>query len=153
MVGKEIIMAIDPDIDKSGIAIYRKGYGLKVCKWAMPELVEYLRANKQNVYAIVECGYLNKIPNFHGGNFRVSQKIAANVGQNWQVAHTIVEFCKFYHVEYKEQKPLRKYWQGKDGKITEPELNALIARKLGYHVSGTNQDERDAILLLFHNIC
>lgn len=153
MIGKENIVAIDPDIDKSGIALYNRHSGIMLTKWAMPELVEFLRTNRDTVYAIVECGYLNKIPNFHGGNFRVSQKIAANVGQNWQVAHTIVEFCKYYHIEYKEQKPLRKYWQGKDGKITEPELNALIARKLCYQVSGTNQDERDAILLLFHNIC
>ena len=145
-------MAIDPDIDKSGIAIYRKDYGMTVTKWAMPELVEFLRTHRESVYAIVECGYLNKIPNFHGGNFKVSQKIAANVGQNWQVAHTIVDFCKFYHVDFKEAKPLVKIWQGAGGKITEPELNRQLMSRGLDKVSKTNQDERDAILLLFTNI-
>ncbi len=152
MIGKENIVAIDPDIDKSGIALYNRHSGIMLTKWAMPELVEFLRTNRDTVYAIVECGYLNKIPNFHGGNFRVSQKIAANVGQNWQVAHTIVDFCKFYHVEYKEQKPLRKCWQGKDKKITEKELNAILKSKGISPLSNTNQDERDAMLLLITNI-
>ena len=151
MIGKEYIMAIDPDVDYSGVAIYHKGEGITLTKWQQPRITEFIKANHDNVCVIVEAGYLNKIPNFHGGNFKVSQKIASSVGRNWQVAYSIIDYCKYYHAEYKEQKPLQKVWR--NGKISEEELNKFILAPRGIrNISNTNQDERDAILLLFSNI-
>lgn len=151
MLGKEYVMAIDPDVDDSGVAIYHKGDGISFTKWPQPRITEFIRSNASSLYVIVEAGYLNKTPNFHGGNFKVSQNIAAKVGRNWQVAYSIIEYCKYYHAEYKEQKPLAKIWRG--GKISEEELNRCILKPRGISpIKRTNQDERDAILLLFNNI-
>ena len=60
-------------------------------------------------------------------------------GRNHETGRKIVEMCKHYQFTTEEVKPLRKFWHGKDKKITAEEFNRLT----GY--SGrSSQDMRDA---------
>ena len=55
------------------------------------------------------------------------------------------DMCEHYGIEVMAHAPLRKCWQGKDGKITHEELAYFTG------ITGrTNQDERDAGLLAWN---
>lgn len=146
MVTKEII-AIDPDIDLSGVAIYKPNVGLSYSKQPFPQLIEYLKGGSDKM-VVIEGGWLNHKVNFHGGNYNVAQRIAHNVGENHAIGKTLVKCCEFYKIPHVVIKPLTKYWSGKDKKITNDELNRIL-RHHGYApLKRSNQDERDALLIL-----
>lgn len=163
MITRPVIVAIDPDVDASGIAIFDKiGKSIGFAKWPLPKLVEYMRGNADKLHLIVEGGWLNKKSTFHfAPNERVACKIASKTGRNEQVGKTIVAFADFYKVSYKIVKPLKRNvdlfkriyeTSPKTGKITHNGINKLLMSFNLVPLKRTNQDERDAILLLFQNI-
>jgi hypothetical protein len=97
---------------------------------------------KEPFVVVVEAGWLNTISNYHTAAGRRGQRIAKNVGANHQVGKIIVQMCKSYGIEVVEQRPLKKMWHGKDGKITREELAAFTGLK-----EQNNQEERDAALI------
>jgi hypothetical protein len=146
------IIAIDPDVDKSGVAFLetttRK---LEVSNLIFPQLMDYLQFVKKesvrlekSVMVVVEAGWKNK-SHWHtkeGFNSRLTAQIGNATGRNHEVGRKIVEMAKHYGFEVHEQIPLRKSWKGKDGKITHEELAAFTG------ITGkTNQDARDAALI------
>ncbi len=55
---------------------------------------------------------------------------------------------RYYGIKVIEQSPLRKCWQGKDGKITHEELKRLCDMSgIEFNRPRSNQEERDAALL------
>lgn len=146
------ILAVDPDVDCSGIAKFDTDTkAISTNKLRMPQLVDYLRLNARNIKkVIVEGGWLNEKVNFHGGNYAVAQKIANAVGRNAQVGRLIIEFAEYYHIATSTIKPLAKIWR--NGKISQEELNNQL-RLRGYTpLKRTNQDQRDAIIILLFGI-
>jgi hypothetical protein len=150
IVTPDIIIAIDPDIHKSGVAYLEiQTRKLEVSNLSYLQLTDYLQFAKETsetinkrVLIAVEAGWLNKISNYHTAANRRGQRIAKNVGANHQIGKMIVELCKSKGFETIEQKPLKKFWKGKDGKITHSELAAFTG------IFGkTNQDGRDAALI------
>ncbi|GHT02085.1 hypothetical protein AGMMS49525_04910 [Bacteroidia bacterium] len=149
----DTIIAIDPDVEKSGVAeLIPQHRLLEVTNLTFPQLLDYLQARKKmsdtahtSLVVVVEAGWLNK-SNWHTSqNKATSAKVGNNTGRNHEVGRKIVEMCKHYGLEVVEQHPLRKCWKGKDGKITHDELayfTGLIDR--------TNQDARDAALLAWN---
>lgn len=146
------IIAIDPDVEKSGVAFLEvKTRKLELSALSFPLLMDYLQFAKktasesgQTFAVIVEAGYLNK-PNFHlppNSTPRMAAQIGCRVGRNQETAAKIIESCRHWNIEVKEAKPLPKCWAGKDRKITHDELAAFT----GIMVR-TNQDQRDAALL------
>lgn len=83
----------------------------------------------------------------------MTARIAKNTGANQQVGKLIIEMAEHYGLPTMLQKPLRKRWTGKDGKITQPELEALMkCYRIAYPEKlRTNQDCRDAILIAIHH--
>lgn len=155
----DIIIAIDPDIDGSGVAILNPSERmLRIEQFTLPVLVDYLRAVKP-MYAkdgisfvvVVEASWLIRT-NWHL-DYNDSQKKAAakgqRVGRNHEIGRQIVEFCKHLDVPFEEKYPLVKCWGGKDGKITHEELQMLLDGMGVKNLSGkaTNQEKRDAALL------
>lgn len=154
MVKDNVIVAIDPDVDKSGVAILwvdtkKMGVGL----YSLPELVFFLQEFKKenrDYIVVVEASYLSQT-NWHL-SWDDSQKRAAakgrQVGRNHEIGRQIVEFCKYLEIPYQEQYPLRKCWGGKDGKITTKEIR-MLTEGMGVDLpsSSLNQEERDAALL------
>lgn len=146
----KIIIGIDPDIKKSGMATFYKRE-LLVETLPFPELIEklYLLATlPDDVLVVVEAGWLNEKSNFRNTKGRASDKISKNVGRNNQTGIHICEMAKHYGLEVIEQKPFNKGWKGPDGKITHEELNKILIKKGIPAFKHTNQDMRDSILLV-----
>ncbi|MCL2651968.1 MAG: hypothetical protein FWD60_13235 [Candidatus Azobacteroides sp.] len=152
MMKHDTIIAIDPDVEKSGVAelsiLHRL---LEVTNLSFPQLLDYLQARKEmsktahtSLVVVVEAGWLNR-SNWHLKNSdtkRIASAKGNSTGRNHETGRKIVEMCKHYGIEVVEQAPLRKCWRGKDGKITHEELASFTG------LSGsTNQDSRDAALL------
>lgn len=158
MTRKEVIIAIDPDIDKSGLAVLLpREKQLSVYDFTLPEMVEFFREIK-SIYEkegityviIVEASYLIQA-NWHLEWNDSKRKAAAKgkqVGRNHEIGRQIVEFCKYLDLPYEEKKPLSKCWAGKDGKITAEELEMLLdGTGIKPLTTRTNQEKRDAALL------
>ena len=146
---KRIIVGIDGDVDKSGIATYYNGE-LLIETLPFPELIEklYLLATlPDDVLVVVEAGWLNEKSNFHGKQGKRAERITKNVGSNHQTGRHICEMARHYGLEVKEQKPFNKGWKGANGKITHDELNYILQHNGLPEVKRTNQDARDAALI------
>ncbi|MCL1932354.1 MAG: hypothetical protein FWF53_00870 [Candidatus Azobacteroides sp.] len=142
------IIAIDPDVDKSGVAtLQTEGKKLITNNLTFPKLIDFLkRMNEDKIHfpfiVVVEAGWLNSVSNYHTEAGRRGQRIAKNVGANHQVGKMIVEMCEYYKIPVTTIKPLKKMWHGKDGKITQEEIASFTGI-----VGRNNQEERDAALL------
>jgi hypothetical protein len=145
----DCIIAIDPDVEKSGIAFLEVATRkLEVSSRPFPWIIDYLKAlsaeKGQTVLVVVEAGWLNR-SNWHlrgKDNARVASAKGNAAGRNHEVGRKIVEMCRHYGLEVIEQPPLKKYWKGRDGKITHEELASFTGL-----TGKTNQDGRDAALL------
>ena len=146
------IVAIDPDVDKSGVAfLHLPSRELRCEARSFPELIDDLHATKQatdalgeSLTVVVEAGWLNR-SNWHvqaGDSRRKAAAIGRAAGRNHEVGRKIVEMARHMGIEVVEQRPLQKCWRGPDGKITAAEL----AQFTGY-TARTSQDMRDAALL------
>lgn len=150
MAKKDIIIGIDPDVDKSGVAFLEvQSRKLEVSSLRFPDLLSYLRFCKEKssntAFAVViEAGWLNR-SNWHFSP-RDSRAKCAEIGRaagrNHQTGILIAEMCEAMGIEYHLQKPLMKVWKGRDGKITNAELSAFTGI-----MGRTNQDGRDAALI------
>lgn len=152
---ERIIIAIDPDTEKSGVATMINGGMIKTDSFSFPELIEYVRGAAdiseeigRVLEAYVEAGWLNQKPNFHGKHGRVGEKIASAVGANWQTGKLIIETLAFYGIKAVPVKPYKKIWKGSGGKITHDELASIKGVTL--LKNRTNQDERDAALIAIY---
>lgn len=146
------IIAIDPDVEQSGVAYLKPSTRqLEVSNLAFPLLLDYLQRtkeirdkNKETLIVVVEAGWITQA-NWHlkrGDNARVASAKGNSAGRNHETGRKIVEMCKHYGIEVLEHFPLRKCWKGKDGKITHEELASFTGL-----MGRTNQDARDAALL------
>jgi hypothetical protein len=138
-----MIVGIDPDVDKSGVAV-KEGGIYTLCSlrfWDLFESLSQLRPQK----VVIEGGWLNQKSNFRAGkSSNVSARIGKNVGANHETGKKIVEMCEYLGLEYEVVKPLNKVWKGRDGKITHEE----IVKHFKINVKKSNQEERDALLLI-----
>lgn len=146
------IIAIDPDISKSGVAILKPSTRqLEVSNLTFPQIVDYLNYAKsvrdkenETLIVVVEASWLIKW-NWHLSSWERKQRAASkgyDVGRNHETGKKIVEMCQHLEIEVLEHYPLRKCWKGKDGKITHEELSSFTGL-----TGRTNQDARDAVLL------
>lgn len=146
-----MIVGIDPDVAKSGVSVLvRESREIKLDTLSLVELLEHLTVTRDRVVGegkkmvvVVEAGWLVSKSNYHGVFGHRGQKLAKNVGANHQIGKNIVELLRYNGMEVVEKHPLRKCWQGREGKITHQEL-AYFIPGLPKH---TNQEERDAALL------
>lgn len=146
----DFIIGIDPDCEKNGVAIVSPATRLLNCEClTFAETIAGLRGYKyraevlkQNFIVVIEAGWLNR-SNWHThGNAKLAAAIGRSTGMNHQTGILLAQMCDYYKIPYKLQKPLKKCWKGKDGKITHAELKAFTG------IEGrTNQEERDSALL------
>lgn len=151
----DIIIGIDPDAEKSGVAILERDTRTLTLKTlAFADLLECLQyqqrkatVKEQRLVVVIEAGWLNA-GNWHIHYSSSLQKAAAigrSTGMNHQTGILLAEICKFWGMAYETPKPLLKCWKGKDRKITHEELASFTG------ITGrTNQEERDAALLAWN---
>lgn len=144
------IIAIDPDVSRSGVAFLKPATGLlEVSNLTFPQVIDYLQqANRDKgegtLIVLVEASWLIH-GNWHLSSWERRQRAASkgyDVGRNHETGKKIAEMCRHLGIEVLEHAPLRKCWRGKDGKITHEELVSFTGIK-----GRTNQDARDAALL------
>ena len=151
------IIAIDPDVDKSGVALIffdPEGFvSFRLYSFSFPELcgIFFARAKYgvgvENDIIVVEKGWFNQV-NYHlrkGTGLRVAARQGIDIGRNHETGRKIVEVARYCGFQVEELNPLPKRWKGKDGKITTEELEQYTGHQFGR----CNQDERDAALLAF----
>ena len=149
----DLIIAIDPDVDKSGVAVLDMAKKqVKTRSMSFPDLIDFLQGcwdiiinEGKALTVVVEAGWLNQA-NWHltaKDSARIAAAKGNSTGRNHEVARKIAEMSRHYGLKTVEVKPLIKCWKGKDGKITHEEIAQFIP-KLS---ARTNQEERDAALL------
>ena len=147
----DIVIGIDPDIDKSGVAYLNvNNRTLEVSTLSFAQVVEYFnhvveqKKAGQSVIVVVEASWMMK-SNWHlkfGSRKEYAAATGYKVGQNHQTGKLICEMARAIGLEVLEHAPLRKCWKGKDGKITADELKQITGL-----IGRTNQESRDAALL------
>ena len=152
------IIAIDPDVDKSGVAVLHvHDKSVRCHALNLPELVDFLLEckngdafSRQTFVVVVEAGWLAET-NWHIKKDDRAQKIAsigAKVGRNHEIGHQIVLFCKHYGIRCEEKRPLVKCWNGPGRKITQEEMERLLSGSMvSLEKCRMNQEMRDALLL------
>lgn len=147
----DIVIGIDPDIDKSGVAYLNvNNRTLEVSTLSFAQVVEYFnhvveqKKAGQSVIVVVEASWMMK-SNWHlkfGSRKEYAAATGYKVGQNHQTGKLLCEMARAIGLEVLEHAPLRKCWKGKDGKITADELQQITGL-----IGRTNQESRDAALL------
>ena len=150
MAKYDYILAIDPDIDKSGVAVLdvatREFVVLgslsfpDVCECFMDAMA--FTTSASHVRVVIEAGWLVNKSNYHHAQGHRAERIAKNVGENHATGKQLAAMAEHYGLHPECVHPLRKSWQGRDGKITHDELASFTGI-----TKRTNQDARDAALL------
>lgn len=142
----DIYIGIDPDISKSGWATWdtQKKEFREMCNvsfWVMIDCLSgTLNPDGYSYHVILEAGWLNQKSNFHGrkGQTKATgERIAKNVGENHAVGKLIEQYLIKSKIEYTLVKPTTK------------KLNAESFKRLTKWEGRTNQEERDAALLVW----
>ena len=154
----DVIIAVDPDVDKSGVAVLDvRSKVVHVASLTFPGLMDFLASERDDCMAsgkllvvVVEAGWLNT-SHWHLAAKDSARMAAAKgnaAGRNHETGRKIVEMARHYGLTVDEVKPLRKCWRGKDGKITHGELALQLSRRGITGLGKTScQDARDAAWL------
>lgn len=134
-----MIIGIDPDLEKSGVAVIDGS--LQLFNLTFPELMELFSENKDKIKKVViEAGWLNKKSNFHaryGQSKNAGERIAKNVGENHATGKLIAQMAEYYGFKVLLVRPTCK------------KLNAEEFNRLTGWTGRSNQETRDASLLIF----
>lgn len=108
-----IVVGIDPDTDKHGVAIYKHGKLIGLNNWELPRLVYYIAGMDQDIttFAIEDVNSQNFIYSRNvTGKKKVDQSIARSVGKCQQAQVELMRMLDYYKVPYKLYKPQRGNW-------------------------------------------
>ncbi|MGA6877478.1 hypothetical protein [Acinetobacter sp. AND/436] len=133
----DLIIGIDPDLEKSGVAVLKDG-SLRVCNMSFYDLSQYFEVNKSEIKKVViEAGWLNKKSNFRFGHSKsAGEKIAKNVGENHATGKLLAEMAKECGLAVVLVKPTRT-------KLKAEDFNRITGWQ-----GRTNQEQRDAAMLI-----
>jgi hypothetical protein len=138
-----IYIGIDPDTNKSGVAIYNnKDKNIELYNLSFFQLFDYLLwciNSEIRFKVILESGWLNKKSNWHEEKkgSHIASRIGAKTGANHETGKKIEEMLKYFHVSYELKIP----------KTTK--VDAKFFKQMTGFVNKTNQDQRDAALLVW----
>lgn len=144
------IIAIDPDVDKSGVArLDKQTRQLHCMALSFPELLDYIHAMASDPggLVVIEAGWLNKA-HWHliaSDTKAIAAAKGNHTGRNHEVGRKIAEMCNHWGVRHELCRPLKKIWKGAGRKITHQELAAFTGI-----TNRTNQEQRDAALIAWH---
>jgi len=139
----KILLGLDPDVDKSGFSLINcEHYELNTLPFfeifkRFKELI--LLHGKENITVYIECGFLNK-SNWHkkaAQSANVNAKIGERTGANFEVAKKLCEMCEYLGLKYIQVRP------------TRTKLDAATFKAITKITERTNQEERDAFMLIF----
>jgi hypothetical protein len=146
-------IGIDPDVEKNGVAVVEaETKHLECAALSFAQTLDYLQWVAQRaaevgaeVKVYVEAGWMCA-SNWHlkcRDNRGLAAAKGVSQGRNEQVSRLLGEMCEHYGLQWQHIKPFKKFWRGKDRKITHEELCAITGNVYGR----TNQEMRDASLI------
>lgn len=145
---KNLVIGIDPDVSKSGVAcINKKSKEFLLKTLTFFELFEFLKSQQEFIKEVrIEASWLIKKTNWHKNHqgTGVASRVGSNTGANHETGRKIIEMCEFLDIPFVQVKPLKKHWKGPDGKITHGEISKMISE----FPKKSNQEQRDALLLI-----
>lgn len=134
-----ILVAIDPDLEKSGIAVLHDTKQIEYTTLSFVDTMAFIRMNAPIIKCVyLEAGWLNQKSNWHGAkNMSVASRIGKNVGENHATGKLLKQCIEAEGVKVVEVKP------------TSKKLNAEEFERLTKIKTRTNQEKRDAVMLVF----
>lgn len=96
----QYIIGIDPDVDKSGFAIWIFNQKLRLEQHDLHDIFHTLLSLKDNCFVRLEAGHKDKATWHKGGN-----AMARKVGRNHQVGFEIENFCNRFNIPLELVKP------------------------------------------------
>ncbi|MFW1735388.1 MULTISPECIES: hypothetical protein [unclassified Acinetobacter] len=139
-IPKPLIIGIDPDLEKSGVAVLKDG-SLRLDNMRFYDLTKYFEVNKDQIKKVViEAGWMNKKSNLHnriGQSKRAGERIAKNVGENHATGKLLVEMAESLGLAVVLVRPTKT-------KKNSEEFNRITGWQ-----GRTNQEQRDAGMLIF----
>lgn len=144
---RNLLIGIDPDCDKNGVAIRNTDTNeLQLHDWDFFDLQDFFTLNKNQIKLVrIEASWLIK-HNWHAktkGSSALNANIGSRTGANHQVGKMIVQMCQRSLIVVEEVRPLKKVWKGTGGKISKKEFVELTGWK-----GNASQEIRDAYLLI-----
>ena len=140
MSERTLIVGVDPDCDKSGVAVLNPiTKELELCNLTFFQLFDYLQFDKDKIkLVVVEAGWQNR-GNWHAvkGSPSINAQIGQRTGANHQVGKLIVQMAAYLGLETELVKPTRSKVDAKQ-----------FARITGV-IGRTNQEIRDAGILVW----
>lgn len=140
MKKEKLLIGIDPDVDKSGVA-FKNGKLIELLNLTFFQLFDFLsfyndKEEKPVIY--IECSYLNQ-SNWHkktNSSSSLNVKIGERTGANFETAKKIVEMCEYLNLPFEQIKPTRS------------KVNADFFKQITKIDKRTNQEQRDAYMLI-----
>lgn len=132
-------IGIDPDVDKSGIAIWDSSTAsfTAIETQNFFDVLETLLQNK-DAFVRIEAGWLNKKSNFHLAKSKgISDAISRKVGENHMIGKLFENFCVRNGIKHSLSRPTKKKYD-----------KIAFTKTTGYK-GRTNQDSRDAAMLVY----
>lgn len=146
------IVAIDPDLHASGVAAWcnESRTWLFAKSVSIENILEVLSPiSKMETTVYIEAGWLIKKANLRGGNYRVAQEKARNVGENHATGKLIGKIVRAAGYDVHEFKPLKKgAFKSVSGSWSETGRN-YVHKQSGLN-HRMNDDVRDAIFTVLY---
>lgn len=134
-----MIIGIDPDLTKSGVAILSPSLELKNLTFA--EIVNLFSSQQENIKKVViEAGWLNKKANMHGAPKQrksVGEQIARRVGLNHATGMHLADMAESLGLKVVLIRPTRS------------KKNAEDFKRITGWTGRSNQETRDAAMLVW----
>lgn len=143
----KINIGIDPDVNKSGWAESVAGALTAVGNKSLFEVFKFLE-NNRDVVVYISAGWLINNTTWHVGQYvkikggyrplteKQIRKTASDVGRNHEIGKQIVKVCELLQIEHYLTRPTGK-------------VNGDLFKKITGWEKQTNQDSRDAAMLVF----
>lgn len=134
-----MIVGIDPDIDKSGIATLTENKRLEMTNLTFVETLGFIRQYKSIIKCVyIEAGWNIKKSNWHGAkNMSTAARVGKNVGENHATGKLLYQCIEAEGLKVVAVKPNSR------------KLDAEQFEKLTKYKGRTNQETRDAAMLIF----
>ena len=135
-----MIIGIDPDLTKSGIAcLHCDTKRIEYSTLNFVDTLKFIRMNQPIIERVyVEAGWFNKKSSYHSSpNMSTAARIGKNVGENHATGKLLAQAIEAENIKVILVRPTKK------------KLNAEQFKALTGIQTRTNQEHRDAVMLIF----
>ena len=143
---KKVIIGIDPDTEKNGIAIYKNNEIELLCLdlFAMFDMINKINIENYGIYVVIEKGQNNKAlfnaisagtkaKGAIASKMRITANVASKIGRNFELTNIIEKWCIYMGIDY-------SFYTPQGAKYTHKQVKEAF--KI---TKQTNPEKRDAL--------